>query len=166
MQTYAKYISETSIDTMIPKSGHDAEGRLVIGDLTKRPDVLAILGYFPLSEDAQPAVEDGWHLEPRYRQEGNSVVKGWLAVEDPPAPVPPPAVYSKLKILLAAKTAGFLPDLIAMIEADPETKWIWDASNTIEDNELLAAYLPDIAQAIGKTPEEVRAFLDENCLAE
>lgn len=93
-------------------------------------------------------------------------MKGWIAVEDPPPPPEPVHVYSKLKILLAAREAGFLPDLISMIEADPETKWIWDASNTIEDNELLAAYLPAIAQAIGKTPEEVRAFLDENCLAE
>ena len=164
--TYAKYISETSIDTRIPKSGHDAEGRLVIGDLTKRSDVLVILGYFPLSEDAQPAVEDGWHLEPRYRQEEGSVVRGWLAVEDPPPTPDPVHVYSKLKILLAAREAGFLPDLISMIEDDPETKWIWDASNTIEDNDLLAAYLPAVAQAIGKTPDEIRAFLDENCLAE
>lgn len=80
--------------------------------------------------------------------------------------VPERPVYSKLKILLAAREAGFLPALISMIEANPETKWIWDASNTIEDNELLAAYLPAVAEAIGKTPEEVRAFLDANCLAD
>lgn len=164
--TYAKYISPTSIDTRIPKSGHDSDGRLVIGDLTKRPDVLALLGYFPLSEDTQPQVEEGYHLEPRYRQENGQVIRGWLAVEDPAPPAPPPAVYSKLKILLAADQAGFADALMDMIEADRRTKYIWDASNTIEDNELLASYLPAVAEAIGKTPEEVRAFLDANCLAE
>lgn len=164
--TYAKYISPTSINARIPKSGHDSDGRLVIGDLSKRPDVLALLGYFPLHEDQKPAVEDGWHLEPRYRQESGQVVRGWLAVEDPPAPVPPPAVYSKLKILLAADQAGFAEELMDMIEADRKTKYIWDASNTIEDNKLLAEYLPGIAEALGQTSAELKAFLDENCLAD
>ena len=45
-------------------------------------------------------------------------------------------------------------------------KMIWDASNTIEDNELLDEYLPAIGQALGKTPEEIKAFLDDNCVAD
>ena len=160
---YAKLISERTVDVRPPSSAV-IHGQTYSGQLPA--EYLASIGYHPLVETDQPgeAPAAGFRWEPRYAMDSNdNVVQTWVQAEEPP---PEPTVYSKLKILLAAKTAGFLPDLISMIEADPETKWIWDASNTIEDNELLAAYLPAIAQAIGKTPEEVRAFLDENCLAE
>lgn len=163
--THARLLSETAIDRNEPRSAVVGD-RLLRGQLPV--DVLASLGYYPVDESTQPTVPaTGFHNEPRYAYDNpsspSSIVRTWAEVEDPPAP---PAVYSKLKILLAAREAGFLTALISMIEADPETKWIWDASNTIEDNELLAAYLPDIAQALGRTTAELKAFLDENCLAE
>ena len=77
-----------------------------------------------------------------------------------------PTQYSKLKILMAARTAGFIDALIAFIESDKTVEYIWNASNVIEDNELLAAYIPAIAQALGKEETAVKAFLDENCTAE
>ena len=75
-----------------------------------------------------------------------------------------PAQYSKVKILLAAQEAGFATDLIALIKSDPMLECIWNASNVIEDNELLAGYLPLIAQALEKTELEIKTFLDENCI--
>ncbi len=77
-----------------------------------------------------------------------------------------PKQYSKVKILLAAREAGFIADLISFIESDKTIEYIWNASNVIEDNELLANYLPDIAAALDKSEAEIKAFLDENCIAD
>lgn len=77
-----------------------------------------------------------------------------------------PAQYSKVKILLAAQEAGFATDLIALIKSDPMLECIWNASNVIEDNELLARYLPLIAQTLEKTESEVKMFLDDYCIAD
>lgn len=77
-----------------------------------------------------------------------------------------PVQYSKVKILLAAQEAGFATDLITLIKSDPMLECIWNASNVIEDNELLAGYLPLIGAALGKTKSEIRAFLDDNCIVD
>ena len=74
--------------------------------------------------------------------------------------------YSKVKILLAARDAGFVNELIGLIESDKTLEYIWNASNVIEDNELLADYLPLIGMALGKTESEIRAFLDDNCIVD
>ena len=77
-----------------------------------------------------------------------------------------PKQYSKVKIILAAQEAGFVEQLIGFIESDKTIEFIWNASNVIEDNELLANYLPSIATALGKTEEAVKAFLDQFCVAD
>jgi len=77
-----------------------------------------------------------------------------------------PAQYSKVKILLAAQEAGFATDLIALIKSDPMLECIWNASNVIEDNALLAQYLPIIATALNKSEQEVKVFLDDYCIAD
>lgn len=77
-----------------------------------------------------------------------------------------PTQYSKLKILMAAQEAGFADALIGFIEGNKMVELIWNASNTIEDNALLANYISDIAQALGKTEAEVKAFLNEHCIAD
>lgn len=231
---YAQYISETTINTALPKKGYDAQGHIVIGNLENRPDVLESLKFYPLVEEPMPSeAVDGHHYEKRYRLDSEvvepeeevndetqpaeptgeeeqaapaprddddqtidpddpgegeldpvvdpepepepeppqptvkyTVVQYWVSVEDPPAPPEPIKVYSKLKILMAADEAGFADALMDMIEADRKTKYIWDASNTIEDNALLQAYLPGIAQALGKTERELKAFLDQYCIAD
>lgn len=77
-----------------------------------------------------------------------------------------PKQYSKLKILLAARDAGFVDQLVEFIEGNKTIELIWNASNTIEDNELLGDYLPLIAQALGKDESAIRAFLDEYCVVD
>ena len=77
-----------------------------------------------------------------------------------------PIQYSKLKILMAAQEAGFADALIAFIEGNKMIELIWNASNTIEDNDLLANYISSIAQALGKTEAEIKAFLNEYCVAD
>ena len=74
--------------------------------------------------------------------------------------------FSKLKILKAAKEAGFLTQLIGFIESNLEVSYIWNASNVIEDNEMFYEYLPSIATALEKTEGEVVAFLVQNCIAD
>ena len=77
-----------------------------------------------------------------------------------------PAQYSKLKILLAAREAGFAEALIAFIESDKTIEYIWNASNVIEDNELLDAYIPAIAAALNKNEEAIKEFLNSYCIAD
>lgn len=77
-----------------------------------------------------------------------------------------PIQYSKVKILLAAQEAGFATDLIALIKSDPMLECIWNASNVIEDNELLVGYLPIIATALNKTKAEIKDFLNNSCIVD
>jgi len=74
-----------------------------------------------------------------------------------------PTQYSKLKILMAATEGGFVDQLIGFIESDERVKYIWNASNVIEDNDLLAEYLPAVAEGLGKDVGAVRAFLEDHC---
>lgn len=82
------------------------------------------------------------------------------------APVQGPTQYSKLKILLGAQNGGFAEALIGFIESDKTLEYIWNASNVIEDNVLLTNYLPAIATALNKTEDEIKAFLNSNCIAD
>ena len=157
MKEYVQIISGASKASMTNRE-HTKFVRLTRADSSPGEGWKEVVKHTP-----KPVPGQGQELGYTYTVDGDYAHKEYFLVPEGASVV---RVYSKLKILLAAKAAGFLPDLIAMIEADPETKWIWDASNTIEDNELLAAYLPAVAEAIGKTPEEVRAFLDANCLAD
>ena len=93
---------------------------------------------------------------------GREYIETSIPVDDP---IVGPTQYSKLKILMAAQEAGFADALIGFIEGNKMVELIWNASNTIEDNALLANYISDIAQALGKTEAEVKSFLDEHCIA-
>ena len=163
---YARIIDEFTIDTVVPREAYDSQGRLVVGDLTTKPELLKTLDFYPL-EEAHDVIPDGYHAVMHYTfdSQNEKIVQTAEMVKDPD---PPPASYSKLKILMAAQTADppFINTLISFLESSPTIKYIWDASNTIEDNELLGQYLPDVAQALGKTVDEVKAFLDSNCVAD
>ena len=75
-----------------------------------------------------------------------------------------PKRYSKVKILLIAKRDGLSAALISFLESTKEIEFLWHDCNVIEDNALLAQYLPATAQALGKTEEEIRTILDESCI--
>lgn len=163
---YVKYINEFTIDENVPREAYDALGRLVVGDLTTKPELLVQFEFFPLIESEEPEAEEGCHVEKRYAPGENQVIQTWVQVQDPVPPEPPPTQYSKLKILLSLQDTGMGEDFVNLLQSNIMLKMIWDASNTIEDNELLDQYLPTIGQAIGKTPEEIKAFLDENCIVD
>ena len=77
-----------------------------------------------------------------------------------------PKIYSKLKVLMGARTCGFLDQFVQLLDSNLQLKMIWDVSNVIEDNELLSEYLPLISQALDKTEDELRAFLMTYCIAD
>ena len=164
-QEYAKYINETTLNYYIPTS-LDYNGIHYIGDLTRYPEVLSAFNILPIENADQdvPVPEQGYHIEERYALSNYTIIRSYISVEDPPAPPELTKVYSKLKILIAAKQAGFLDPLIDLIESDREISYIWNASNTIEDNELLGQYIGTIGTALGKTEEEIMSFLNSNCL--
>lgn len=165
MKEYGRYINETTIYQGVPKT-LDYNGIHYIGDLTRYPEVLSAFNFFPIENADQdaPVPEQGYHIEERYALSNYTIIRSYVSVEDPPAPPEPTKVYSKLKILMAAKQAGFLDPLIDLIESDREISYIWNASNTIEDNALLGQYIGTIGTALGKTEEEIMSFLDSNCL--
>lgn len=163
---YAKYIDEFTIDENVPREAYDSLGRLVVGDLTTKPELLVQFNFFPLIESEEPEAHEGCHVEKRYAPGENQVIQTWVQVQDPLPPEPPPTQYSKLKILLAAQNAGMGEAFVSILQSNSMLKLIWDASNTIEDNSLLDQYLPDIAEALDKTPEELKAFLDANCVVD
>lgn len=163
---YVKYINEFTIDENVPREAYDALGRLVVGDLTTKPELLVQFEFFPLIESEEPEAKEGCHVEKRYAPGENQVIQTWVQVQDPVPPEPPPTQYSKLKILLSLQDTGMGEDFVNLLQSNIMLKMIWDASNTIEDNELLDQYLPTIGQAIEKTPDEIKAFLDENCVAD
>lgn len=148
---YGKFLTENTTD---------AEDIMATSDGGEYTDeVLRADGWFPIetvgdvgssnSVIRYSLVEDasGGHIEERYTALPEN-----------------PKLYSKLKILLAAQNAGMGDAFVALLQSNVMLKLIWDASNVIEDNELFEQYLPDIATALGKTEEEIRSFLDENCV--
>lgn len=163
---YARYIDEYTIDEDVPREAYDSLGRLVVGDLTTKPELLVQFNFFPLIESEEPEAQEGCHVEKRYAPGENQVIQTWVQVQDPIPPPPPPTQYSKLKILLAAQNADMADAFVAVLQSNTMLKLIWDASNTIEDNSLLDQYLPDIATALERTPEQLKQFLDDYCIAD
>ena len=163
---YAKYIDEYTIDENVPREAYDSLGRLVVGDLTTKPELLVQFNFFPLIESEEPEAQEGCHVEKRYAPGENQVIQTWVQVQDPIPPPPPPTQYSKLKILLAAQNADMADAFVEVLQSNTMLKLIWDASNTIEDNSLLDQYLPDIATALERTPEQLKQFLDDYCIAD
>lgn len=157
--TYAKLITETSIDRNPPRRA-TIDGRAVAGELPA--EYLAALGYYPLDESA-PEPQDapeGHHYEARYAYDSDEtptrIVRSWVEVEDPP---PPPRSFSKRKLYRAFTEAGVWPQ----IKAYMEQAGIWEdweyATTLDEDDPLIAAAVPAIQSALAWTAEQMEAVL-------
>lgn len=126
----------------------------------KVAEALLANGYLPVETVGELPSADYYETLYEVSEDGTKLLQSFYV---PPAP---PRTFSKLKILQAAKEAGFLTQLISFIESDLEVSYIWNASNVIEDNALFYEYLPDIAAALGKTEAEILDFLAQNCLSD
>lgn len=165
---YAKFISETQINTTIPKRGYDAQGRLVTGGLINRPDVLAILGYYPLVEEDMPSEHmEGYHYEKRYypKNENNEIVQYWISVEDPPEPEPAPRTFSKYKLKLEIAKVGLLDQFMQLLESVEVVPGYSgaaafnDALTLDEDNEKFKDAVRFAKSELGLTDEDVERIL-------
>lgn len=161
---YAKLISETSIDTNPPKSAKIGEA-YVIGRLPE--SYLASMGYYPLIEETAPTPESGYHVEFRYKNENNTVVKYWIQVENPPEPQRVRS-FSKIKLKIAMATAGVLPEFesfIHEIEVAPGYSAFdaWNDAQIIKDDfNGFDEMLSTIKTTLGVSDEIVNQILSES----
>ena len=158
MARYGKFFNDTDTeasDIMVTSDGGEYTDAVLRGD-----------GWRPIVEVGEPS--DSSYRVFHYTKVQDSDGKDWHIEESYTIEAPnlPPKQYSKLKIILAAQNAGMGEAFVGLLQSNSMLKLIWDASNTIEDNELLASYLPMIAQTLDKTEAEVKEFLDANCVAD
>lgn len=167
---YARFISETKIDTTIPKHGRDAQGRLVTGDLSRRPDVLALLDYHPVDEEDMPStVVEGRHYEKRYSPPGSNdaIVQYWVLVDDP-QPVIPNRSISKYKLKLEIAKLGLLDrfrEMLSGIEVAPGYDGLEafnDATTLDENNELVVDAKRALRDNFGLTDDEIEGIVSES----
>lgn len=129
----------------------------------------ALMGYLPLSPDypVDPAPE-GQHYERTNKIEPNGDCYRWvyILVDNPP---PPPRRWTRLSIKTALATAGMLDAARAFLSStEIATGYTaWEAltdCDYIEEGfggaEAWSALLDGAASALGKTREEIDAFLD------
>jgi len=158
-------------------------GKLIEGALTYAPSVLVIdgrtilnpnaesyaaVGYLPVV-DAAPSVppREGYHYTPDGWEEREGAIRRvWREEANPP---PPPRRWTRLDILTALGESDMFDSAVAYlnsIEVKPHiTAWLGlNTANYIEegypDAEKWNALLDGAAQALGKTREEIDAFLD------
>lgn len=166
MNTYqfAKFISETQIDTNLPRRAV-WQGREYVGDLSTIEGLPQFLGYFPLVTPVQPEPREGYHYEARYTDDGDRIVTSWVEAENPP---PPPRTFSKFKLKLAIANAGFLAQfeqMLAQVEVLPGYSGaaaFADAITLDEDHPKFAAAVVLAKQEFGLTDEQVEEILAES----
>lgn len=155
---YARLISETAIDTSVPRSAV-IDGRLVTGEL---PELyLNSQGYYRVDELPGPIPQEGYHLEPRYAYDDaehpTRIVQSWVQVEDPP---PPPRSLSKVRLMRALKARELWFPVKSFIQASEDYSDEWELSTTLdEDNELIVSAIAALKAQLGLTDEQVEAIL-------
>ena len=164
---HAKLISETQIDTNVPRRA-EWQGKLVTGDLSVVPGLLESLGYYRLVETDMPTPPEGYHEEKRYAYDDAEhptvIVQTWAEVEDPPAP---PRTFSRLKLKIALAKQGLLQQFLAVlqnIELVPNSGYMaseafGDAVTLSEGFEGFGDAVSAVKTALGVTDAQVEAIL-------
>ncbi len=165
---YARFISETEIDTNVPDTYIGPNGEYVVGDLTTRPDVMNALGFYLVQETPMPEPRIGYHYERRYAYDDletpTAILQTWIEVEDPPAP---PRTFSKLKLKMALAQAGLLQqflDVLQGVELIEGSGYMAsdafaDAVNLSEANDGFKAAVQAAKNELGVTDEDVERIL-------
>lgn len=156
--TYAKLISNTSIDRNPPRTAV-IDGRFVTGELPEA--YLNSQRWYRLETTPAPETQDGYHAEPRYAYDNDEaptrIVQSWVEVENPP---PPPRSLSKVKLMRALKARSLWLPVKAFIEASEDYADEWSLSTTLdEDDPLLVAAVAALKTELGLTDEQVEAIL-------
>ena len=157
-------------------------GKLIEGAITYAPSVLvldgrtilnpnaesyAAVGYLPVV-DAAPSVppREGYHwAADGWEEREGAIRRVWREEADPP---PPPRRWTRLSIKTALATAGMLDAARQFLSASEIATGYtaWEALTDCDyieegypDAEKWNALLDGAAQALGKTREEIDAFL-------
>ena len=128
----------------------------------------ALMGYLPLEDSVMPTPPEGKHYERNGEiiRDGNCYKWVYVLVPNPP---PPPRRWTRLSIKTALATAGMLDAARQFLSASEIATGYtaWEAltdCDYIEEGypnaEAWNALLDGAAQALGKTREEIDAFLD------
>lgn len=153
---YGKFVSETQINTNVPRSAV-WHGSTVCGDLSTIPGLLESLGWKPVMRPQKPDdPQAGYHYEVRYSDEEDCIQASWVEVADPP---PPPRVFSKRKLYRALSAA----EVWAPAKTYMEQSGCWEdwefATTLDEDDPLLVAAVNALKTQLGLTDEQVEAIL-------
>lgn len=152
---YAKLISETQINTNVPRQAA-YEGRTYSGDLSVIPGLLESLGWSPLDETPMPDPPVGYHEEARYTLVEGTIVQSWVEVQDPPEP---PRSLSKRRLYIALKAQG----IWAAVKGYMEAAGVWEdfslATTLDEDDPLIEAAIVALKADLGLTDEQVEAII-------
>lgn len=159
---YAKFVSETQINTNVPRQAV-WQGRTYVGDLSTIQGLLDSLGWMPVRRTPRPDdPSPDHHYEERYAVDAEGILASWVEVEDPP---PPPRTFSKFRLKLAIANAGFLSQftqMLAQVEVLPGYSGadaFADAVTLDEDHPKFAAAVALAKQEFGLTDEQVEAIL-------
>ena len=128
----------------------------------------ALMGYLPLVDSVMPTPPEGKHWERNGKIYSHESGYAWdyVLVDNPP---PPPRRWTRLDILTALGESDMFDAAFAYlnsIEVKPHiTSWLGlNTANYIEEGypnaEAWNALLDGAAVALGKTREEIDAFLD------
>ena len=157
-------------------------GKLTGGELTYAPTALIIdgrtilnpnaesyaaVGYLPINTSApSDPPREGYHWTPDGWEERDGAIRRvWREEANPP---PPPRRWTRLSIKTALAQAGILPPVYGFLQTVEIANgyMAWEALSDCDyveegypDAEKWNALLDDAAVALGKTREEIDAFL-------
>ena len=127
-----------------------------------------IAGYLPLSPDwpVDPPEGKHWERTDKIERDGDGYKWVYVLVDNPP---PPPRRWTRLSIKTALAQAGILPPVYGFLQTVEIANgyMAWEALSDCDyveegypDAEKWNALLDGAAVALGKTREEIDAFLD------
>lgn len=159
MPTYAKYLSETSVNFRIPTT-LDIDGIHYQGNMANRFDLLSGLGYLPVeeAEGEQPVPQPGYHLEPRYAldSENQRILVSYVEVADPPRNLS----LSKRKLMLNLKALGIWEQVKQFMQTTNDYWDNWEASTTLdEQEEMMQAAVTALKTAFQMSDEQVEEII-------
>ena len=158
MPTYAKYLSETSVNFRIPTT-LDIDGIHYQGNIADRFDLLSALGYLQVEEadGEQPVPRPGYHLEPHYAldSENQHILVSYVEVADPPRNLS----LSKRKLMNNMKKLGIWEQVKQFLVANG----YWDdfeMSTTLdEQEEMMQMAITALKSAFQMSDEQVEEII-------
>lgn len=158
---YAKFISETQININIPKNA-EING-FVYGNIQNNPEILAQLGFFEVVEGTIPEYDpETQHLEPRYVQGENQIIRNQIVVENQPD-VPSIKTYKKSFIFRWMYNHDCWEQFETMKNSQSMLRGYWENCIEFDDNDPnWPAMLQGVKLGLGLTDEQVQDLLNSS----